>query len=127
MIIFFLLLIVILMIITALRDRQVLTSDKVITVLARQSGRWSSAALQDENPLIANLHANYGAAYIFALRQIASDKDILRVTGKEAKRIEDEIVAVQDISAKKLINACPNIVPENKFLAALGGEGFRIS
>lgn len=98
-------------------------SDKVIQTLVRQSSRFSTAALQDDNPFIANLHANYGAGYIFALRQIAHDKDILRVTGKDGKRIEEEIVAVQDISAKKLLKSCPGIIPKNKFLAELGGEG----
>ena len=37
---------------------------KVVKSLLRQSARWTVAARQDKNPLIAVLHANYGAAYL---------------------------------------------------------------
>ena len=36
--------------------------------LVRQAARWSTAAKQDKNSMIAVLHANYGAGYLWALK-----------------------------------------------------------
>ena len=41
---------------------------KNINTLIRQAARWSVAAQQDESPIIALLHANYGAGYLWALK-----------------------------------------------------------
>src|SRR5207237_6958 len=38
-----------------------------VQILTRQAARWSTAASQDNNPLIAVLHANYGAGYLWAI------------------------------------------------------------
>ena len=37
--------------------------------LVRQAARWSTAAKQDKNSMIAVLHANYGAGYLWALKR----------------------------------------------------------
>ena len=43
-----------------------------IQKLTRQAARWSTAAAQDESPLIAVLHANYAAGYLeFFWRRVA--------------------------------------------------------
>ena len=47
-----------------------------IQKLTRQAARWSTAAAQDDSPLIAVLHANYGAGYLWALKDIATAKQI---------------------------------------------------
>ena len=99
------------------------TQDGSIRVLVRQASRWSTAARQDQNPLIALLHANYGAAYLWALKDIATDKDIERVTGIDVIRFAKEITEEQDRANKKIIRLCPQIAPERTYLAKLGGEG----
>lgn len=38
--------------------------------LIRQVARWSTAGKQDKNSMIAVLHANYGAGYLWALKDI---------------------------------------------------------
>ena len=38
--------------------------DVPIQIMVRQAARWSTAADQDESPMIAVLHANYGAGYL---------------------------------------------------------------
>ena len=47
-----------------------------IETLIRQASRWSVAAQQDDSPIIALLHANYGAGYLWALKDIATDQEI---------------------------------------------------
>lgn len=41
--------------------------NNIIKTLVRQSARWSVAALQDTNIMIAVLHSNYGAGYLWVL------------------------------------------------------------
>ena len=36
----------------------------IVNKLLRQTARWSTAAKQDNNSMIAVLHANYGAGYL---------------------------------------------------------------
>ena len=95
---------------------------ETIQVLARQAARWATAASQDANLFIANLHANYGAAYIFALRQVAADSEIRATTGLDAVVFEREVVNVQDAAARRLLLAAPRIAPKGA-LAKVAGEG----
>lgn len=93
-----------------------------IRILARQAARWTTAARQDANPIIAMLHGSYGAAYVFALRQVASDIEIKRVTGIDAAALEQEIVAVQDAVTARLARTCPKAAPRGR-LTRLSREG----
>jgi hypothetical protein len=47
--------------------------NKAIEKLVRQSARYAVAAQQDASPVIAVLHANYAAAYFYALKEFASE------------------------------------------------------
>lgn len=95
----------------------------IIQSLVRQSGRWSISATQDASPLIAILHANYGAAYLWALQSIATDSEIKAVTGINSLEFQNKITSVQDNATKNMIKQCPrfskNIDPE---LAAISGQ-----
>lgn len=98
--------------------------DNAVQTLMRQSARWSLAAQQDENPLIAVLHANYGAGYLWAVKDIASSEDVKRTTGINLKKFEDKIVSVQDETTKKLAQLCPEYAgTSDKYLRAIAGEG----
>ena len=57
--------------------------DKEIKTLVRQASRWSTAAKQDKNPMISVLHANYGAGYLWALKDIATQSQIEKAAGIE--------------------------------------------
>ena len=50
---------------------------KQIKMITSQTSRWSAAAQQDTSPAIALMHANYGAAYLMALNDIATHTEIL--------------------------------------------------
>lgn len=99
------------------------SKEDIIKILLRQSARWSTAAAQDENPMIAVLHANYGAGYLYALNDIATPEEIVNATGVDISKYKKGIVDAQDMATVSAIKACPNFGPEATYLTSLGGEG----
>ena len=75
--------------------------------LIRQCARWAVASEQDKSPLIALLHANYAAGYLWALKDIVSDVEIKQHTNIDILDFEKKIVNIQDIATKKVSSACP--------------------
>jgi len=93
--------------------------ESAVKTLVIQASRWSIAAEQDKNAFIANLHANYGVGYVSALRQIASDNEIKKITNVNAIKFEKEIVNTQRRASQKLMKECPAIIPKGTNLALL--------
>ena len=97
--------------------------NKAIEKLVRQSARYAVAAQQDESPVIAILHANYAAAYFYALKDIASESQIHNATGIDVKKFKEHITNVQDMVTRKTSEKCPDFVGEvDIYLAQIGGE-----
>jgi hypothetical protein len=107
---------------TSFKGDQYVEKDQIIKGLIRQAARWSTAAMQDQNPMIAVLHANYGAGYLWALRDSFSDNDIQRYGQIDIIKFKDEITKVQDFATKKMIAVCPEYAPPRTYLTSLGGE-----
>jgi len=97
----------------------------MIKKLIRQSSRYSSASRQDLNNLIAVLHANYGASYMFALKDLFTDEEIEEVIGskKDREKFEKMVIEIQDKMTKKAVEDCPDYAGVIDFLSKLGGEG----
>jgi hypothetical protein len=94
-----------------------------IDKLVRQSARYATAAQQDASPVIALLHANYAAAYLYALKDIASDSKIHNATGIDVKKFTEHIVNVQDTVTKKASAECPQLAgPVDPYLSEIGGS-----
>jgi len=100
-----------------------LSYEKMLKILTRQAARWSTAAKQDENAMIAVLHANYGAAYLLAIKDIATAAQIKAATGIELSRFEEQILAAQDAATRKMAGLCPKYAPDPTYLTKIGGEG----
>ena len=96
--------------------------NNIIRKLTRQAARWSTAAKQDKSPLIAVLHSNYGAGYLWALKDIATTEEIESATGIDYLKFEAQIVKAMDAASKKALNVCPKFGPERSYLTKLGGE-----
>jgi hypothetical protein len=97
--------------------------NKAIEKLVRQSARYAVAAQQDESPVIAILHANYAAAYFYALKDIASESQIHNATGIDVKKFKDHVTNVQDMVTRKTSEKCPEFVGDvDIYLAQIGGE-----
>jgi hypothetical protein len=95
-----------------------------IKKLIRQTARWASAADQDTNGYIANLHATYAMGYLMALREIYTDEEIEKYTGINVKRFEFEINNIMNNAVKQLSRICPEGRPKNVYLATLSNEGY---
>ena len=97
--------------------------NKSIEKLVRQSARYATAAQQDASPVIAVLHANYAAAYLYALKDIATDSQIHNATGVDVKKFKEHVTNVQDMVTRKTSEKCPEFVGEvDVYLAQIGGE-----
>lgn len=97
--------------------------NKAIEKLVRQSARYAVAAQQDESPVIALLHANYGAAYLYALKEFATDSQIHNATGIDVRKFKEHVTNVQDMVTKKTSEKCPDFIGEvDVYLAEIGGE-----
>ena len=97
--------------------------NKAIEKLVRQSARYAVAAQQDESPVIAILHANYAAAYFYALKDIASESQIHNATGVDVKKFKEHVTNVQDMVTRKTSEKCPEFVGQvDVYLAQIGGE-----
>lgn len=96
--------------------------EDAIPILVRQAARWSTAAKQDLNPMIANLHANYGAGYLWALQDIATHQDIEEAAGIDWKRFRNEILKAQDDAAQRLARKCPGFAPKPGYLTSIAKE-----
>lgn len=122
--ILFVVLLIVFIIILIWQGRSKKYNDKseIIKILIRQSSRYSVAALQDQNDLIALLHSNYGSAYVFALNDIATDSEIANATGIDPKKFRDAIVAVQDQTTRRVASQCPNFAPVNTYLSKIAAE-----
>ena len=97
--------------------------NKAIEKLVRQSARYAVAAQQDESPVNAILHANYAAAYFYALKDIASESQIHNATGIDVKKFKEHITNVQDMVTRKTSEKCPEFAGQvDVYLAQIGGE-----
>lgn len=98
--------------------------DAYITELMKQCARWAVASEQDENPLIAVLHANYASGYLWATNDIFSSSDIERVTGFKFHKIKDYVQKVQKYATYKATKVCPAFAPRTSVeIGQLSGEG----
>lgn len=92
-----------------------------IHTLLRHAARWAIAADQDREPLIRALHANYAMGYILALREVASDAEVLHVTGYDPYDLFVELLRVQDEATHAVALRCPQLIPQT-WLAEIAGE-----
>ena len=99
-----------------------ITRYEIIQSLTRQSARWATAAEQDDSDLIALLHANYGAGYLWALKDIATASEIKTATGVDVNRLTKEIISIQDKVTKRVIRKCPGFAPPKNYLSIVAGE-----
>jgi hypothetical protein len=96
---------------------------QTIKTLIRQSARFSAAATQDKSPLIALLHANYGATYLWALRDIATDEEIKKYGNIDIISFKNKITDIQDKATKLVSAICPKFIGQvEQDLMKLAGD-----
>lgn len=97
--------------------------DRYINTIVRGCARWAAASLQDRSPIVAVLHANYGAGYLWALRDVFSDIEIKNASGIDIIKFQKKITDVQDRATQILIKTCPQYASDiDMYLGRIGGE-----
>ncbi len=86
--------------------------DKSVQILYRQTARYAVAASQDQQPVIAVLHANYAMGYLLALKDLVTAEEFKRTTGQDLLNFEQEIAKIQDDATLRLVKQSPGLIPE---------------
>lgn len=98
-------------------------TDVIINTIVRGCARWAAASLQDKSPIVAVLHANYAAGYLWALRDAFSDTEIKRSSNIDIINFQKKITDVQDRATQILIKTCPQYASNiDVYLGKIGGE-----
>jgi len=102
-----------------------LTREIMLKKLLTATARWKKASDNDLSPLIAVLHSNYSAAYLWSLRDIFENEEIERILGGKEMRhkFEAEILKTQKMSTQKAVRQCPDFSGQHDFMSVIAGEG----
>ncbi|QIG60106.1 hypothetical protein [Dishui Lake large algae virus 1] len=100
------------------------TMENVVSVLYRQCARWAVAAEQDKSEIIAVLHANYAAGYLWAIKDIVTTDEFKRIVGEDFLEFEKKIVKIQDDVTFRLVTKCRDVVPvsDKELIHAIYGK-----
>uniref|UniRef100_A0A6C0JWE8 Uncharacterized protein n=1 Tax=viral metagenome TaxID=1070528 RepID=A0A6C0JWE8_9ZZZZ len=99
------------------------TGPSVIEKLVKKTAKYATMAQQDDSPMLAIMHANYSMAYLEALLDMASYRDINRVTNIDVKLFVEHIVSVQRTVTKKVVQKIPALQGEiDLYLSAIAGN-----
>jgi len=59
---------------------------------------------------------------LWALKDIATAKQIKNATGIDLDQFTNEIVKIQDNATQEMIKVCPKYAPPRTYLSQIGGE-----
>ena len=94
-----------------------------IKKLTRQCSRWLIAAQQDESPLIATLHVQYGMGYLWAIKDITTTEEFRKATELDFLTFENQALKIQDEVSKQIVRSCPQFAGDiNRYLGKIAGE-----
>lgn len=79
------------------------TNRIIVKKVMKNAIKWTAMAKQDSDPLMALLHANYGAAYVYALKDSVGQKHIIK-NFPDFDKYEKEIMDTQELAAKIFTN-----------------------
>jgi len=96
----------------------------LIQQFLKSSARYSVAAEQDDNLIIAALHTSYGAAFLWALKEVAPIEYIESLTGVDMKEFELNVLKIQENVFKKISKECPKLVGDHSRLLGEIAHGF---
>jgi hypothetical protein len=96
----------------------------IISRIMRGSARWALASKQDKSPLVAVLHANYGCAYLWALKDVFNDYEIKSATGIDVVEFQNKITDIQDTATKRMTKLCPVYATgiQDTILSSIAGD-----
>lgn len=119
---FFQLVIILILILAIVRSMNK-TNGSVIEKIVKKTAKYATMAQQDDSPMLALMHANYSMAYLEALLDLASQKEIHRVTNIDVKLFIEHVLQVQQDVTKKVIRKIPALQGEiDLYLSSIAGN-----
>jgi hypothetical protein len=94
------------------RSAQNAIQSRALKDLIKSSTQWSTRALQDTNPIVGLINANYGMAYLNVARSLGTDADIEREIGTSVDTLIKEIEGTQTNAVARLSSSCPSVSPQ---------------
>ena len=79
--------------------------------LIQEAAQWSTVAQQDNNPLLALVHATYATAYLNVARRMSSDADIEGLASIHVAEFSKALNSSQQASMRALLAQCPVVAP----------------
>ncbi len=81
----------------------------VLKLYIRQTVRWAYSSLQDNNPLVKILHANYANSYLMVVKDYIeqfniSKETVYKLTKTDMANLERKILDIQDQATRKLLH-----------------------
>lgn len=115
----FVILVIILMIVKSMNK----TNASVIQTLVQKTAKYATMAQQDDSPMLAVMHANYSVAYLEALLDVATYRQINRATNVDVKLFIEHVMMVQQSVTKKVVQKIPALQGEiDLYLSAIAGN-----
>lgn len=91
--------------------------------LVKQSAKYAIMAQQDSSPVMSVRHGNYAAAYMHALKDMATESQIHNATGIDVKKFKEHIFNVQEMTTKKTVDQFPDFAGHSDvYLSEIAGE-----
>lgn len=85
---------------------------QAILTLYRQSARYGVAANQDKSEIIALLHANYAAGFLFSIKELITPDQFKKATGTDFMEFQKKIQVIQDTATRRVVRKCPALVKD---------------
>ena len=91
--------------------------------MVKQAAKYAIMAQQDLSPVMSVRHGNYAAAYLHALKDIASETQIHNATGIDVKKFKEHIFNVQEMTTKKTVDQFPDFAGQaDMYLSEIAGN-----
>jgi hypothetical protein len=80
-----------------------------------QAIRYNAMAQQDTNPTLQLVHCVYALAHALVVRNLASERDIARITGSDIHDLIEHLQTCEAVAIKNVGQQCPNIKVDGVF------------
>jgi hypothetical protein len=91
--------------------------------LLRASNKWALEAAQDQNPVVALMHACYAKAFITAVRRVLNDEQLRQAHQVDMCALEEKMDKVERDALQRISKTAPKLIPDGEFAIRTGWVG----
>ncbi len=94
-------------------------SQQIASIL-ENAGQWHVASNQDQNPVVALVHASYALASARSLQHLAPEQHIAKLTGTNVGELVRHLEREQQDAMHAIFQSCPSLRPDAAFSSVSG-------